>query len=65
MDLPVRVTALAPLAENMASGSAFRPGDVVRHYGGVTTEMLNTDAEGRVVLADALAYARRASNPTT
>jgi len=57
MDLPVRITTLAPLAENMASGSAWRPGDVVTHYGGRTTEVLNTDAEGRVVLADALAYA--------
>ncbi|HKS99501.1 MAG TPA: leucyl aminopeptidase [Rugosimonospora sp.] len=61
--LPVRVTALAPLAENMPSGSAWRPGDVVRHYGGRTTEVLNTDAEGRVVLADALAYAARRLNP--
>ncbi len=57
MKLPVRITALAPLAENMVSGSAFRPGDVVRHYGGVTSEILNTDAEGRIVLGDALAYA--------
>jgi leucyl aminopeptidase len=57
MKLPVRVTALAPLAENMVSGSAFRPGDVVRHWGGRTSEIRNTDAEGRVVLADALAYA--------
>lgn len=55
--LPVRVTALTPLAENMISGSAYRPGDVVRHYGGLTSEIRNTDAEGRVVLADALAYA--------
>jgi leucyl aminopeptidase len=55
--LPIRVTALAPLAENMVSGDAFRPGDVIRHYGGQTSEILNTDAEGRVVLADALAYA--------
>ncbi|HEY1488325.1 MAG TPA: leucyl aminopeptidase [Micromonosporaceae bacterium] len=55
--LPVRVTALAPLAENMASGSAYRPGDVVSHYGGRTSEILNTDAEGRIVLGDALAYA--------
>jgi leucyl aminopeptidase len=55
--LPVRVTALAPLAENMVSGSAFRPGDVVRHYGGLTSETTNSDAEGRLVLADALAYA--------
>jgi leucyl aminopeptidase len=57
LDLPVRVTALAPLAENSVSGTAFRPGDVVRHYGGRTSEILNTDAEGRLVLADALAYA--------
>nr|WP_240942205.1 leucyl aminopeptidase [Planosporangium thailandense] len=61
--LPVRVTALAPLAENMASGSAYRPGDVVRHYGGMTTEVLNTDAEGRLVLADAMAYAVRRLDP--
>ncbi|PZM92404.1 MAG: peptidase M17, partial [Actinobacteria bacterium] len=55
--LPVRVTALAPLAENMLSGSAFRPGDVIHHYGGMTSETTNSDAEGRLVLADALAYA--------
>jgi leucyl aminopeptidase len=60
---PVRVTALAPLAENMVSGSAYRPGDVVRHYGGLTTEVQNTDAEGRVVLGDALAYAARRLRP--
>ncbi|GAA1805205.1 leucyl aminopeptidase [Planosporangium flavigriseum] len=61
--LPVRVTALAPLAENMVSGTAYRPGDVVRHYGGMTTEVLNTDAEGRLVLADAMAYAVRRLDP--
>jgi leucyl aminopeptidase len=55
--LPVRVTALAPLAENMVSGSAYRPGDVIRHYDGTTTESTNSDAEGRLVLADALGYA--------
>jgi leucyl aminopeptidase len=55
--LPVRVTALAALAENMPSGTAQRPGDVLRQYGGRTVEVLNTDAEGRLVLADALAYA--------
>ncbi len=55
--LPVRVTALVPSAENSVSGSAYRPGDVIRHHGGRTTEVLNTDAEGRLVLADALAYA--------
>ncbi|MEO3742651.1 leucyl aminopeptidase family protein [Plantactinospora sp. B5E13] len=57
LDLPIRVTALAPLAENMVSGSAYRPGDVIRHYGGVTSESTNTDAEGRLVLADAMTYA--------
>lgn len=57
MGLPVRVTALAPLAENSVSGTSFRPGDIVHHYGGGTSEVLNTDAEGRLVLADALAYA--------
>jgi leucyl aminopeptidase len=57
LNLPVRVTALAPLAENMLSGSAYRPGDVIRHYGGITSESTNTDAEGRLVVADAMAYA--------
>ncbi|MEV4823949.1 leucyl aminopeptidase family protein [Micromonospora sp. NPDC049274] len=61
--LPVRVTTLAPLAENMVSGSAFRPGDVIRHYGGTTSETTNSDAEGRLVLADALAYAVRQLKP--
>ncbi|MEV1329167.1 leucyl aminopeptidase family protein [Micromonospora costi] len=61
--LPVRVTTLAPLAENMPSGSAFRPGDVIRHYGGVTSETTNSDAEGRLVLADALTYAVQELKP--
>ncbi len=63
LDLPVKVTVLVPMAENMPSGSAYRPGDVVRHFGGRTSEILNTDAEGRVVLADALAYADKKLNP--
>jgi leucyl aminopeptidase len=57
MDLRVRVTALAPLAENMLDGASMRPGDVIHHYAGLTSESTNTDAEGRLVLADALAYA--------
>ncbi|RQX02544.1 leucyl aminopeptidase family protein, partial [Micromonospora globispora] len=61
--LPVRITTLAPLAENMVSGSAFRPGDIVRHYGGVTSETTNSDAEGRLVLADAMAYAVQELGP--
>jgi leucyl aminopeptidase len=55
--LPVRITTLAPLAENAVSGSAYRPGDVITHYDGTTSESTNSDAEGRLVLADALAYA--------
>jgi leucyl aminopeptidase len=59
----VRVTGLVAAAENMPSGSAMRPGDVITHYGGRTTEVLNTDAEGRLVLADALAYADAVLRP--
>lgn len=54
---PVRVIGLIPAAENAVGGAAMRPGDVITHYGGRTTEVTNTDAEGRLVLADALAYA--------
>ena len=57
LELPVQVTCYAALAENMPSGSATRPGDVLRMYGGKTVEVLNTDAEGRLVLADALVMA--------
>jgi leucyl aminopeptidase len=52
-----RVVGLLPLAENALGAASYRPGDVVRHYGGRTTEVVNTDAEGRVVLADAIAWA--------
>jgi leucyl aminopeptidase len=61
LGLPVRISAYAPMAENMVSGSAMRPGDVIKHYGGTTTEVLNTDAEGRLVLADALVRATEAA----
>ncbi|AKK11502.1 leucyl aminopeptidase [Corynebacterium uterequi] len=57
LQLPIKLTATIALAENMPSGSATRPGDVVTHYGGVTTEVINTDAEGRLVLGDAMARA--------
>lgn len=60
---PVRVVGLVAAAENAVGGNALRPGDVVRHYGGRTTEVTNTDAEGRLVLADALAYAVREIEP--
>ncbi|MGH3775488.1 MAG: leucyl aminopeptidase family protein [Pseudonocardiaceae bacterium] len=65
LKLPLRVTGLVPCAENHVSGSALRPGDVVRHVGGTTTEVSNTDAEGRLVLADALAHAVRTLAPST
>ncbi|MBO0874097.1 MAG: leucyl aminopeptidase family protein [Pseudonocardia sp.] len=61
--VPLRVTGLVPAAENHVSGSAYRPGDVVRHYDATTTEVTNTDAEGRMVLADALGYAVRELEP--
>ena len=57
LDCPLRVTGLVAAAENAVGGDAMRPGDVIRHYGGRTTEVTNTDAEGRLVMADALAYA--------
>ncbi|MDQ3246169.1 MAG: leucyl aminopeptidase [Pseudomonadota bacterium] len=60
---PVNVIAIAALAENMPGGSATRPGDVVRAYNGRTIEILNTDAEGRLVLADAVAYAESRYRP--
>ena len=59
----VRVTGLVAAAENMPGASALRPGDVITHHGGRTVEVFNTDAEGRLVLADALAYADRTLRP--
>jgi leucyl aminopeptidase len=52
----INVVAAVPSSENLPSGSSIRPGDVLRHRGGKTSEVLNTDAEGRLILADALAY---------
>ena len=63
LKLPVRVVALAPVTENLPSGSACRPGDILRMRNGKTVEVDNTDAEGRLVLADALSYAG-SSGPT-
>jgi leucyl aminopeptidase len=64
VDCPVRVTGLVACAENAVGGNAMRPGDVIRHFGGRTSEVTNTDAEGRLVLADALAYAVSELDPT-
>jgi leucyl aminopeptidase len=57
--LPVRIVAVVAAAENLVSGESFRPGDILRAANGKTIEITNTDAEGRLVLADALWYARR------
>jgi leucyl aminopeptidase len=57
LNLPVDVIATVPMAENMPSATAQRPGDVLTQYGGITVEVLNTDAEGRLILADAIVRA--------
>ncbi len=52
----VNVVAIIPSTDNMPGSSALKPGDIICHYGGITSEIINTDAEGRLILADALAY---------
>ena len=59
LNLPINVVALLACAENMPSGTAIKPGDIVTSMSGQTVEIINTDAEGRLVLADALTYAER------
>ena len=59
LDLPVNLVGLIPAVENMPSGTAYRPGDILTSLSGQTIEVLNTDAEGRLILADALTYAKR------
>jgi leucyl aminopeptidase len=63
MELPLRVTSVVPAVENMPGGNALRPGDVVTTYSGETVEVLTTDAEGRLILADALTYVNRHFDP--
>jgi len=63
LNLPVHVVGVIAAAENMPSGTAYRPGDILRAMSGTTIEVTNTDAEGRVVLADALHYARKKFAP--
>jgi leucyl aminopeptidase len=57
--LPIEVTGYIPSTDNLPSGSAQKPGDIIRYLNGKTVEVLNTDAEGRLILADALALAAR------
>ena len=59
LKLPMRIIGLIPSTENLPSGTAQRPGDIVRAMNGKTIEVLNTDAEGRMILADALVYAKK------
>lgn len=61
LDLPVNVIAILPAAENLPGGSASKPGDIVRTITGKTVEIINTDAEGRLALADAIGYANQSS----
>ncbi len=63
LGLPLHVVGVIAAAENLPSGTAYRPGDVIRTHSGKTVEVLNTDAEGRIVLADALHYARHQFDP--
>jgi leucyl aminopeptidase len=63
LDLPIRLIGVLPLVENMPSGSATRPGDIVRSFSGKTVEINNTDAEGRLILADALSYVIQTYKP--
>ncbi|MGF1530920.1 MAG: M17 family metallopeptidase [Puniceicoccaceae bacterium] len=56
LKIPINLTVLIPAVENMPDGKAFRPGDILSIYGGQTVEIIDTDAEGRLILADALAY---------
>jgi leucyl aminopeptidase len=58
LDLAVAIDIILPIVENMPGGGAMRPGDVITTYSGQTVEVLNTDAEGRLILADALAFAK-------
>ena len=63
LGIPRNVVAVVPAVENMPSGTAYRPGDVIRMMSGKSVEVLSTDAEGRLILADAIAYARKRYRP--
>ena len=59
LKLPLNIVGLVPSTENLPSGKSYKPGDILKSLSGITIEVLNTDAEGRLILADALAYAGR------
>jgi len=63
LKLPINIVGIVPSVENMPSGESFRPGDIIKLYNGKTAEILNTDAEGRLILADALSYGEKHYSP--
>ena len=63
LKLPINVIGIVPSVENMPGGESYRPGDIIKLYSGKTAEILNTDAEGRLILADALAYGEKHYSP--
>lgn len=63
LKLPINVIGLIPSVENMPSSTSYKPGDIIKMYNGKTVEVLNTDAEGRLILADALAFGISTYNP--
>ncbi len=63
LKLPINVVGIIPSVENMPGGEAYRPGDIVKLFSGKTAEILNTDAEGRLILADALSYGEKHYSP--
>jgi leucyl aminopeptidase len=63
LKLPVNVVGIVPSVENMPGGEAYRPGDIIKLYSGKTAEILNTDAEGRLILADAISYGEQHYSP--
>ena len=65
LKLPINLVGIIPSVENMPGGEAYRPGDIIKLYNGKTAEILNTDAEGRIILADALSYGEKQYSPKT
>ena len=63
LKLPINIVGIIPSVENMPDGEAYRPGDIVKLFSGKTAEILNTDAEGRLILADALSYGEKHYSP--
>jgi leucyl aminopeptidase len=65
LKIPINVIGIIPCVENMADGEAYRPGDIIRLFNGKTAEILNTDAEGRLILADGLAFGIKQYQPSS